>query len=123
MVKQDESGQSEKSGRKALLITAIEINVAERVVREVKIENSLSVIRKKMHFKKHSEIFLGEAMACLIFAAEETADKNQYFEVEGISKKIYGNGIVVRVPKNYNMERLLKCNITIEGVRKMVRFS
>lgn len=108
---------------KALLISVIEINARDKTVREIKIENSVSIISKKFGFKKHSEIFLGEAMACLIVAAEESLDKNYCFEVNGIPKKFYGSGIVVRVPKNYNMKRLLKCNITIDGVREMVTFS
>ena len=106
-------------------IRAIEVNVINKTITEVKIENNIDYIQKKLDFYNYLEIIINKNLDHL-FVSNDVNDidykKRKTFMINSDNKKYYGNALIVQIPKSYSLQKLKSTSISLNDVKEIIRF-
>lgn len=107
-------------------IKAIKIDVFNKTVKTITVNNSLNYIKKYLDLYKCKILPLEkDTMDCFIVSVDEDEDtkKKPSFRFKGNNPtKHYGNAILVKIPKSHDYEKLQNTKVTVQSVLERIEF-
>ena len=106
-------------------IKAIKIDVKNKKITFIEIENYIEFIQRNLNFFKYDKFLLtNEAdRDYIIFGIDADSRGFDFFKVRGYEKRIFGNAIIVRLPKHLALDNLKKTKLTIDQAKRLIKFS
>lgn len=104
-------------------IRVIVVDVKKRTIREHKVKNSLTYIKKCYDFFEFVELqYSKHKLDCFLFGIDEDLKSNKPYYCKGYPDPIYGNGILLKFPYDGDYERLQSTKISLSSFEDKITF-
>ena len=107
---------------KTKMIKAIEINLINKTIKEIQIQNSIEVIQKKLDFFNFEKINFENSRNYMLIGNDNNFIKNTFFTINNIENKFYQNAIIVKISSKEKFDNFQSTKQSIEDIRKLITF-
>ncbi|WP_452232065.1 hypothetical protein [Lacinutrix sp. MEBiC02595] len=107
---------------KTKIIEAILINVTDKSISKIEVQNNENYLQKFLDFYKYYIVGVSGSNDYLFVSRDDDSKTKKSFTIEGDSFCYHGNAVVVKIPKSNNYQKLMKTNMSVEAIEKIISF-
>lgn len=107
---------------KTKTITAIEINLINKTIIEIQIQNSIEVIQKKLDFYNFEKMNFENSRDYILIGNDNDCIKKSFFTIKNIENKFYQNAIILNISSKEKFDNFQSSKQNIEEIRKIITF-
>lgn len=108
---------------KTKIIDAIFIDVDNKSISKIKVQNNENYLQKILDFYKYVVMDVPGSDDCLFVSCDYDSRTKKPFLMKGKPKyRFNGNAVILRLPKSNNYQKLMKTHMSVEEVEKLITF-
>ena len=108
---------------KTKIIEAIFIDVNNKSISKIKVQNNENYIQKLLDFYKYVVLDVPESDDCLFVSGDYDSRNKKAFKIKGMpTYRFRGNALILKIPMSNNYQKLMKTTMSVEAVQEIVIF-